>query len=387
MFRVTHQLKWATIYSILIAIFCIAIILVLFFIIGKANIPVTTVTSNVWRNSIDEARLVRCNNDKDCLITSNIISFNVQFIVYVIGLFNTFGWMVFLILGGCGMSTLPIELIKSFIYRPKRLRSDEFLIIKDQVMRKTEKMIELGTKIQEAKEEGRFNGRKNYLLLKDFKEATLALEDHWNTVQTSFYKGGGQIILPFIYLFLGVISCLISIIWLIQIISWLVIPQGYNFGMLNYVLYYSDFIFEFLPFIGSILYTFFTVYLIICVIAGSIKIAKTIPLFTVHPLQPHNTLMNSLLFNTGLFLIAAITVTQFSADAFSQYISSSVLDVMYNSVIKNLFILNYFYLVINYFFLGFVVLGVVLSFIFIKERTKDEKQLEQAIQKILQSTE
>ena len=43
----------------------------------------------------------------------------------MIGLLNTIGWLVFLVLGGFGITTLPLECIKSFIKRPKRIRSDE----------------------------------------------------------------------------------------------------------------------------------------------------------------------------------------------------------------------------------------------------------------------
>jgi LMBR1 domain-containing protein 1 len=341
------------------------------------------VTANVFVGTLEDAKLYQCLNDKECSRNTLSLSFNVQFIVYVVALVNTFGWVVFLLLGGCGMWSLPIELIKTFVYRPKRLKSEEFILLKDQVMRKTEKMIELGNKIQEAKDEGKFKGKKNQQLLKDFRESTLALEDHWEVIQTSFYQGGGKIILPYCYLLLGIICVLLSGIWILQLILWLVIPRGYNFGFLNYVLYYSDFIFEFLPFIGTILYCLFVIYLIVCIIAGAMKIARQIPFLSVHPLKPGDTMMNSLLFNAGLFLVASLTISQFAADAFSQYISSTVLDTMYNGVIKNLFLLNYFYLVINYILLAFGIFGMILSVIFARNKTKDEKQLEAVITKLL----
>lgn len=46
-------------------------------------------------------------------------------LVYLISLTALMGWIIFSIFGGIGMVTLPIDLIKGFINRPKPIGQTE----------------------------------------------------------------------------------------------------------------------------------------------------------------------------------------------------------------------------------------------------------------------
>ena len=118
--------------------------------------------------------------------------------------------------------------------------------------------------------------------MKDFKKSTLETEEEWDLINKSFYLGGGSVIFPICKLIGGIILFPISMIWLIHIISWLILPPGFKFGMLNYVLKYSDFLSDSVPFIGSFLYSFLSIYWIFCIVAAATRISELIPIFIVH---------------------------------------------------------------------------------------------------------
>jgi hypothetical protein len=94
------------------------------------------------------------------------------------------------------------------------------------------------------------------------------------------------------------------------------LPNIAKFMFLNYILVYIDYITVNIPFIGTVIYSFFTFYLVVCVISGMEKIASKLPFVSIHPLKylfllikrPHDTLANSLLFNTSLFLIGTFII-------------------------------------------------------------------------------
>lgn len=63
-------------------------------------------------------------------------------------------------------------------------------------------------------------------------------------------------------------------------------------------------------FIGAILLSMFSIYLLACTYKGNIKFGLRIPfLFTIHPMKENETFMNSFLFNVNLLLITSVAVT------------------------------------------------------------------------------
>src|SRR5687767_5606002 len=109
----------------------------------------------------------------------------ISLIIYVLALTNMVGYLVFIICGGWGLTALPVQLIKNFIFKPRRIHADEFARQKIAIMNKSEKLIELGQKLQEAQERGRLK-RSEIRIFKDFKEATYRLESDWNILHQSF---------------------------------------------------------------------------------------------------------------------------------------------------------------------------------------------------------
>jgi len=44
--------------------------------------------------------------------------------VYAIALISLIGWVLLVVFGGCGLFSLPIDLILDFAYRPRKLSVD-----------------------------------------------------------------------------------------------------------------------------------------------------------------------------------------------------------------------------------------------------------------------
>jgi hypothetical protein len=64
------------------------------------------------------------------------------------------------------------DLIKSFIFKPKRLRSEQFLILKEKIKERSEKMIELGEKLRELNEEKKIKVFQKKII-NDFRDVNL----------------------------------------------------------------------------------------------------------------------------------------------------------------------------------------------------------------------
>ena len=51
--------------------------------------------------------------------TSTTVDINVSFATYMFALTGWVGWFFFVVFGGIGLASLPIDLLKVFVYRPK----------------------------------------------------------------------------------------------------------------------------------------------------------------------------------------------------------------------------------------------------------------------------
>lgn len=278
------------------------------------------------------------------------------------------------------MTALPVTLIKAFIFKPKRIKSSEFIEAKARLMKQSRRLIDIGTKLQEAQDEGKIT-LKDRRVLNDFKIAAYRLEEEWKVIHTSFFHAGGSVILPIIYLILGIICCLVSLTWIIHLIVYWAIIYPPN-GMLNVVFNWLDDLTIGFPILGGLSFWFFTVYLIFTVLAGNAAITSRIPLFAIHPMKKGDTMMNSLMFNTGLILLSSVVVNQFSQRAFNSYSRSTAMDIIFSGAITNLRYIQYFFFYLIYAYLGCCVIGFFLALICCREKTKNEKQLEEVLSRI-----
>ncbi|KAL0482739.1 LIMR family protein [Acrasis kona] len=297
-------------------------------------------------------------------------------VVYITAFLCFFGWLVFVICGGCGMSAIPISLILACIKKPKRIKMDEFVMQQKKFAVRANNLIEAGKKVEDLRRQpgGRTN-LKTVRLYQDFKRAVYQCEEEYLIVKTQFEKGGGSIFLYGGALILGILAIIVTILWIVHIIVFMLTPVPL-WGGLNYLFYYLDLGF---PLFGLIAYSIFAFYLLMAIIAGNITIASRLPFISLYPIKFKDTLTSSFLYNTGLLLFGSIAVIQFTANAFSRYARFTSLNGFFNVYVSNMIYIRYYFMYVHYAFFGFIFIGFVLSmiFAFIPNKTKEQKMIEQ----------
>ncbi|KAL0483421.1 hypothetical protein AKO1_014756 [Acrasis kona] len=300
----------------------------------------------------------------------------VTIFVYIIGIVAAFGYTIFIVCGGFGLSATPVALIMSFVRRPTRLRANEFLDAKAIITKRSERLLEVGKKLMDAQESGasRSEDRKTY---KEFQQATYTLENDWKTVHMSFFDGGGSIILHSLKLIVGIVCGLLSLLWILHIFLYMVVPPPYGplNPFLNKVFTLLDRLSGDFPMFGALFYLVMTFYLLICVLSGTALLANAVPFISVHPLVYRDTMMSSILFNVGLFLFASVSVNQFAVEAFAGYARSTALNSMFGSLIRHLRGIYWIFFLATYLFLAFAFIGIPITAIFWKRRRNDFDKL------------
>eukprot|EP01043_Picozoa_sp_COSAG02_P096690 COSAG02_NODE_32965_length_507_cov_1.338235_1_plen_89_part_01 len=67
--------------------------------------------------------------------------------------------------------------------------------------------------------------------------------------------------------------------------------------------------------------------------------------FTIHPMEPGKTMMNSFLFNVGIILLCEIPVIQFCSNAFSIYARVTSVSMLFGTQIVHI---KYFNIMFQY---------------------------------------
>ena len=235
---------------------------------------------------------------------------------------------------------------------------------------RTKKLMEIGDMLQNERREsgenkGNKSGRKTY---SKFKQAVYQLESDWDSIQTSYRQHGGNPLLYWAYLFLGIMCAVYAILWVLHIFLY-VLPDPYLGTFLNRIFVWAD---GFWGLLGSTLFMTFTFFLLWAVIKGNIKFGARFMMVEIHPMKYKGTLMNSFLFNTALILLASLAVVQFTATAFAPYARGTVVFSLFTNVVRYLRWLNYFW---TYSILG--MMGVaLLATIYLSIKPSDRVDIE-----------
>jgi len=340
--------------------------------LGYAQISMTTQTSGTAASALTSVDV----NCATCFFTAGSLTTRMGIVVYITAFLCFFGWLIFVICGGCGMSAIPIALILACIKKPKRIKIDEFVIQQKKFAVRANNLIEAGKKVESLRRQpgGRTN-LKTVRLYQDFKRSVYQCEEEYLMVKTQFEKGGGSIILYGLALILGILAAIVTLLWIAHIIVFMLTPIPL-WGGLNLLFYYLDLGF---PLFGLIAYSIFAFYLLMAIIAGNITIASRLPFVSLYPIKFKDTLTSSFLYNTGLLLFGSIAVIQFTANAFSSYARFTSLNGFFNVYVSNMIYIRYYFQYVHYAFFGFIFIGFVLSmiFAFIPNKTKEQKMIEQ----------
>lgn len=93
----------------------------------------------------------------------------------------------------------------------------------------------------------------------------------------------------------GIITALIAVIWIIHIVLYMIVQPSVTPFLNEYFLWFD----KWFPLFGVLSVAVFSLYLLAACVKGCFKFGLRLVLFTLHPMKPNGTYMNSFLFNCG----------------------------------------------------------------------------------------
>jgi LMBR1 domain-containing protein 1 len=285
------------------------------------------------------------------------------------------GWFLFAIFGGIGMASMPMDLLIIFKNRPRHMDAVEFAEAQKSLRDRVNELVDIGELIKVERDAnptmGKVGGFGNYFnadkrkearqerqALLEFKQAVFLLEQDVDDFKacTQNYENYNPL-KPYISLFLGICSLIISLFWLIHIVVYIFPKQPWAPFLNNYFEWFD----RWFPLFGVISVAIFTIYLLFAAVTGCFKFGLRVACIQLHPMILGKTYMSSFLFNIGLILMCAMPVVQFSADAFSDYARNSTINQIFNVQIANLNFFGFFFKnnIFVYIFLAFMFLAAV----------------------------
>ena len=381
--KITHSLSWFLVYIIFFG----GLSLVLYFTIGKAEIPINSITCNyndfiITPSNIDISKLN--NITKICNIREDkFLEIQVSFIVYAIAILSFVSWIVFSFFGGIGLAAVPLDFFYDFCTRPKSMIGTNLKKRKKILFRELEELKLLGNELTEMEQRGAnhrcfiFGERRRYDNKKHEYVARYALaEEEFHIVNASIeskLKNNCVVLCYYCLIPFGVISSIFTVLWLIQFCcSYFYIKNGRpGYPFLSYLLiFFQD---ESVSFLSFFIFALLCLYLLFCLIKGNFKFGvRILCCWSIHPMKKDKTYMNSFIFNVSLILLGSCAITQFCTDCLYDYVSFTDIDSMFNVMIKNL---KFFYIFYKYHIFQYIFFGVfVLSFVYLIIRPTDRRK-------------
>lgn len=288
----------------------------------------------------------------------------------------TMGWVLFMIFGAIGLVAIPVDLVREFIGRPRKTitRAQYVERAKDLANRARD----IKTVAQELQKQERMRGRsrkwrRNYAAI---QQQVTVLEQDEDQLQKVFPQGEDPtyawtitVIMYWVKLLLGIASFAITIMWVLQIILYVLISPPVS-PLLNTVFTDANNAF---PLFGTLLFGIFVFYLQFAVIKGNFKFGLNLGIFRVYPVKTGATMMGSFMINVALVLLATTACIQFAAAAFALYANGTTILNVFGNTLSNLEGLSYLYTknIFIYIFLAIMLLTCLVFFI---RGTKDAQK-------------
>lgn len=323
--------------------------------LSKAAIPVQQYRcpDDRWLDASETVSPLQLS-EKVCSSAENAhLHFNVGFQVYMIAAMCFIGWFFFVTFGGIGLSALPIDLILSYVDRPKSI--DEMTYQQEKRECGNESRELLGRAEELTAEDTTLTGqtgwrarrKKKALQVKynKFKRDVFELEEKWERTQLSKFQKGESLAVSIVKLVAGIIFAIMSIMWILHVILAVLVRQAVPDKPISFLNgLFEAFESPGLYPVGVAIFASFNLYLLACVVKGCLKFGMRIFFFfSIHPMRYQATPLNSILFNVLMVLMSSATVVQFSQQAFSDYARLTDADVIFAAQIKYLAFYSFFF--------------------------------------------
>lgn len=358
---VCGKLKNALLWEMVVALVFALILGISFAMSNESAIPVTvmtgenasTVTSRVFPNM--GGTMISISNDQvngaalaASTAVDETIAVELSFSQFLPAILVFIGYFFFSIFGGIGMVAIPMDLISSYINRPKRMDALEYANAQVKIRERVNALVTDGENLSSAKEEDltmlsfwerRKKTNELSTSMKKFKRDVYSLESDYEILALAkkYHSRFGVLFFP-LKLLLGVICFLLSVLWIIQVAVY-TLPDDPIHPFLNEYMELLEF-FPLLPFLTIFI---FTVYLLMCVIAGNFKFGLNVGFFTIHPMAVNATYMSSMLFNLCLVLMSAIPIVQFTTLSLTSYARHSTVYQIFGTTVFYLDFFSFFF--------------------------------------------
>lgn len=365
-------------------IFSAAILAISFPFLSQAAIPVVSYVCEEWQTGEETGRANVCGDGK-----ATEIEVQVGFQIYVVSVLCFLGWFFLSIFGGIGLSAAPLDMILSFVDRPRPITEATYRQRKRMVGLAAGVLLQRAEELQNrddagaenAKGKRRFSwsgwqaGREQRQVRTDynrFKCDVLLLEEEFEKLQVSKYQKGESLLVAVLKLCCGIIFALLSLAWILQIIICVLVPQitgeaGPPFLNSLFTAFEQSGLYP----LGVALYACFNFYMLICVVKGCTKFGMRVAFFiSIHPMRAQNTPLNSILFNVEMLLISTAAMVQFSQTTFSDYARLTEADVIFSAQIQRLRFYRFFFE--NHIFIITMLSVFLIAFIFFLVRPRDQ---------------
>lgn len=324
--------------------------------------------------------------------SSESLTMQVNIPTFLAGFMSFIGWLCFALFGGVGLAAVPLDLILAWVHRPTHMDPSEFADAQMVIRSRVNELVNIGEMLKLERDDRRVSGKRGGMFKRysaenrqergaflEFRKAVLLLEEDVEEFQacSANYESYNPL-WPWISLFSGLFSIILSAAWLVHI-GLFMVPRQPIHPLLNSFFQWIDFF----PLFGILALAILTLYLLLCAVKGCFKFGIRFLLFQVHPMKLNKTYMSSFMFNVGVILLCALPVVQFCVSAFSDYARYTTISQVMGVQVRNLKFFKIFWVknIFVYAMLGVTVLTILYLFLKPRDRSGiDSKSLKERLQ-------
>ena len=143
-----EKVKYSFWYLFATIIVVLIILLVSYAFLSTAEIPIKTINCSIIYLQASDVSLAVTTN-YTCMQAETHLLIDVSFPIYVIGLMSFISWFLFVVFGGIGLPSLPLDFIYDFCTRPKKISAKELESLKEKVEGRARKIKELANECKD----------------------------------------------------------------------------------------------------------------------------------------------------------------------------------------------------------------------------------------------
>ncbi|KAI3653386.1 hypothetical protein MP228_001333 [Amoeboaphelidium protococcarum] len=347
--QVFYAVQWT---FVTLVIYFLATALIWYYA-GYADIPTVTMSSQFQPST--DIRYQYCAVKGQCTAdSSTVITVRVSFIMYMVACASFIGWVLFAIFGGVGLSALPFDLLIDFKNRPRRIKLEEYSAKKRLVGEQAALLLEASAALISQKKAivkgTRWANRKQRSYVKtenEFKRDVLFLESQWKRLEDGYKNGGGNPLMIYGKLIVGIVGTFVSLFWFFHILLYVLPIASNSLPVTPFLNTFFRSTFQ-APVFGIVFYGIFVFWLLLCVLKGITKMGVRFLFIEVYPVKMGETFMSALVFNVGVLLFCSLAVSQFCTFAFSQYARYTASATIFMNQLQTLRGIHYIYNVLMY---------------------------------------